>query len=116
MQIGAKVKELIKPTVLKLLIFLFISLFYLYFAGEDVCAVGLSFKFCYKAHGFPIPYLVTGDISNASDYIKTLSFSNYFAKFGNYLLNPAALLIDAVLIYLLSCFISMIFADMKIKN
>lgn len=110
------VKEFLKPNLLKILIFLFIGIFFLYFAGENACGAGFGFAFCYKAYGFPFLYLVTGQIDSASGYIKTLPFGSYFSKYGSFLFNPAAFVLDVVLIYLVACFISILFRKIKIKN
>lgn len=110
------VKEFIKPSAFKILVFLFIGVLYLYFAIEDVCAVGLFFAFCYKAYGFPFLYIVAGDVGNAFGHIKTLPFGSYFLKSGNYLLNLVALALDFVLIYLLACVMTMLFSNMKFKR
>lgn len=110
------IKELLKPTAPKALIFLFIAVFYLYFAGESACGIGFFFAFCYKAYGFPFLYVVAGDINTASGYIKTLPLGDYFSKFGKFLFNPLALILDIFLIYLLACFISTLFIFQKIKT
>ena len=109
-------KKFLKPTVLKIFIFFFIGILFLYFAKENACGVGLFFAFCYKAYGFPFFYIATGDIDNASAYLKTLTFGGYFAKFNNFLFNVPAFLFDIVLIYLLACLISVLFRKTKIKN
>lgn len=110
------VKKFMKPDVSKALIFLFIAVFYLYFAMESACGVSLFFAFCYKAYGFPFLYMVAGDINTALGYIKTLPLGNYFSKFGNFLFNPFALILDLILIYLMACFMSMLFTFRKIKT
>ena len=102
-------KEFLKPSILKISIFLFIGVFYLYFAKESTCAAGFSFAFCYIEHGFPFSYIISGDIDAASGYLKTLFFGKFFFKSGNFLFNYAALLLDIIFIYLLSCFISRFF-------
>ena len=99
-------KKFLRPSTMKLLLFLLIGVVYLYFAGEDVCAAGLFFKLCYKSYGFPFPYLVTGDIGNASDYTSTLHLGSYFSKSGSFLFNPLAFLLNLMLIYLLSCLVA----------
>ena len=99
------VKEFLKPSILKILISLFIAVLYLYSAGESACGAGFFFAFCYKAYGFPFLYAVTGDINTASDYLKTLPLGGYFIKSWNFLFNPAAFLLDMVFIYLLSCLV-----------
>lgn len=106
-------KEFLKPSVFKVLAFVFIGIFYLYSAGEDACGAGLFFAFCYRAYGFPFLYLVTGQIDNASSYIKTLPLGEYFSKTGNFLFNPAVFLLDIALIYLLACLISILFNKNK---
>jgi len=107
-------KEFIKPSIFKIFIFLIIAVFYLYFAKEDACGAGLFFAFCYKAYGFPFSYLVTGNIDAASGHIKTLILGEYFSKSGNFLFNTLALLLDLALIYVLACFLDMLF-DRKPK-
>ena len=109
-------KEFFKPSILKISIFIFIVVIYLYFAGESGCGAGLGFSFCYKAHGFPFLYLVTGDVDSSFGYIKTLLLGTYFKKSGNSLFNPVALILDMFLIYLLACFISLLFKNMKSKH
>lgn len=102
------IKELLKPNLAKILIFLFIGIFYLYFAKEDACGVWSIIAFCYKAYGFPFSYAVSGDIDITSGYIKTLFLGQYFSKYGNFLFNPATLMVDIFFIYILACFISML--------
>ncbi|MBI3026692.1 hypothetical protein HYY70_01130 [Candidatus Woesearchaeota archaeon] len=102
------IKNFLKPNLAKILISSFIGIFYLYFAKEDACGVWSIIAFCYKAYGFPFPYAVSGDIDIASGYIKTLFLGQYFIKYGNFLFNPATLIIDIFLIYILACFISML--------
>ena len=109
-------KESLKPSALKILIFLLIGAIYLYFAKEDACAVSFYFAFCYKAYGFPFQYMVTGNIESASSQIKTLPFADYFSKSGNFLLNPVALILNLILIYLLACLISVLFGKMKVER
>ena len=109
-------KEFLKPTFLKLLIFLFIGIFYLYFAREDVCGAGFMFAFCYSAYGFPFSYIVSGNIDTASGYLKTLFLGKFFFKIGSFLLNYVAMLLDILFIYLLSCFISMLINNFGIKH
>ena len=108
-------KIFLKPTILKIMIFLSIGILFLYFASESACGISLFFAFCYKAYGFPLAYLVSGDISDSIGHIKTLPFGQYFYKSGNLLLNPAALLIDALLVYLLACFLGTLFR-MRVKK
>ena len=107
------IREFLKPTLFKFLIFLIISIFYLYFANESVCGIGFMFAFCYKNYGFPFAYLISGDIDNSMGYIKTLPLGQYFYKSGNFLLNPAALLMDILLIYFLACFMDLLFKKQK---
>ena len=109
-------KEFLKPTVLKIFLFLVFVAFFIFIARDDACGVGLFFAFCYKAYGFPFFYIATGDIDIASAYFKTLTFGGYFAKFNNFLFNVPAFLFDIVLIYLLACLISVLFRKIKIKN
>ena len=109
-------KEFIKPSAFKILASLFIGVFYLYFAVEDVCAVSLFFAFCYKAYGFPFSYIVAGDVGSAFGHIKTMPFGAYFVKSGNYLLNLVALALDFVLIYLLACVMAMMLSNAEVKR
>lgn len=109
------IKEFFRPNIPKILIFLFAALAFLYFAKEDVCGAGFIFAFCYKAYGFPFDYIVTGNVDAAFGHIKTLPFGQYFYKSGNFLLNPAALLVDVLLVYLLACFIASLFRTLKSK-
>lgn len=104
-----KIKKLLKPNAFKISVFIFVGIFYLYFAVESICGVSFFFAFCYKAHGFPFPYMVSGDIEAASINIKTSFLGNYFTKQGTFLVNPAVFLLDLVLIYILACFIDILF-------
>ena len=110
------VNQFLKPTVLKIFLFLVFAAFSIFIAKENACGVGLFFAFCYKAYGFPFFYIATGDIDTASAYLKTLAFGNYFARFNNFLFNVPAFLFDIVLIYLLACLISVLFRKIKIKH
>ena len=92
------------------------AIIFLYLAKENVCGAGLFFAFCYKAHGFPFLYIVTGNIDTAYGYLKTLALGSYFTKSGNFLFNIPAFILDAVLIYLLTCLISILFRKIKIKH
>ena len=110
------IKKFLKPTIFKILLFMFIGIFYIYFARDEVCGAGLSFAFCYKAYGFPFSYAISGDIEPASGYIKTLFFGENFAKYGNLLINPITFIFDAILIYSLACFLSLLLKNMpKLK-
>lgn len=109
-------KEFLKPTVLKIFLFLVFVAFFVFIAKEDACGVGLFFAFCYKAYGFPLFYIVTGQIDEASAYLKTLTFGGYFAKFNTFLFNVPAFLFDIVLIYLLACLIYILLRKIKIKH
>lgn len=104
-----KLNKFLKPTILKIAIFLFVGIVYLYLSTESVCGAGLTFVICYKAYGFPFQYLVAGDINSAIDIIKSSPLGNYFNKFEDFLLNPLSLILDLALIYLASCTISFIF-------
>ncbi|MBS3114061.1 hypothetical protein J4448_03090 [Candidatus Woesearchaeota archaeon] len=108
-------RNFLKPSISKILIFLFIGILFLYFANESACGISFFFAFCYKAYGFPLAHLITGDIANSMGYIKTLPFGQFFYKSGNLLFNPAALLIDISLIYLLACLLDSLFR-MRIKK
>ena len=108
-------KNLLKPTPLKIAIFLFLAVFFLYFAKEDVCAVSLFFAVCYNAYGFPLSNLITGNIDGAAQ-IQTLFLDKYFAKIDNFLFNPLTFLLDLIFIYLLACSLSMLFNKIKIKT
>ena len=110
------IKDFLKPSIVKILAFLSVGLFYLYFASESVSAAGFSFAVFYSAYGFPFQYLIIGDIDNLSGIIKDMFLGNYFTKFGNTLINPAALALDLILIYSFACLISMLFAKMKSNN
>ena len=111
-----KIKEFLKPNILNIGIFVLIGIFYLFLAGQKTCGAGYSFDFCYKTTGFPLQYILTGDINSASALIKEIPLGSYFIKSGNALLNPAAFALDVVFIYLLSCFISFLFRNMEIKK
>ena len=110
------IKELLKPSALKIIVFLFIGTVYLYFARESTCGASFFFAFCYNAYGFPFFYMINGNIDAASDYAKkNLFLGEYFSKSGNSLFNPAAFVLDIVLIYLLACFISVLFKGIMVK-
>lgn len=106
-------KEILKPDIFKIFIFLFIGIIYLYFAKESVCAVSFYFAFCYNAYGFPFQYMVDGNIESAYSQIKASFLGEYFNKSGNILFNPAAFALDLALIYLLACFIYLPFKHIK---
>ena len=110
------IKEFIKPSIFKTLVFLLITILSLYFTRENACGVSLFFAFCYNAYGFPFLYIVTGQIDTASGYIKTLPLGNYFSQYGNFLFNIPAFLLDVVLIYLAACFIFVLFRKIKFKH
>ncbi|MBS3105536.1 hypothetical protein J4234_04720 [Candidatus Woesearchaeota archaeon] len=109
------IKQSLKPNILKISIFLFIGIVYLYFAKESVCAASLFFAFCYNAYGFPFSYLASGNVDAAAGHIKTLSLGGYFSKHGSVLFNPFALFLNLVLIYLLSCFIAYLLKNTKLS-
>ena len=106
-------KKFLKPSIFKILIFLFIAVASSYFGKENACGVSLFFAFCYNAYGFPFFYLVTGNIDSASGYIKTLPLGEFFSKLGNFLFNPPAFLLDLALIYILACLIAILFNKNK---
>ncbi len=101
-------KKFLKPTIFKILVFLFIGVFYLYFAQEDTCAASFYFSFCFNEHGFPFSYIVTGEIDNAMEPVKALFLGDYFKKYDGILFNPAAFILDLILIYLLASFITLL--------
>ncbi len=106
-------KNFLKPTFLKAIIFLFVGVLYLYFAEERVSAAGFSFAFFYAAYGFPFQYLIIGDIDKISSIVSGLFLGNYFSEYGNFLFNPIAFALGMILIYLLSCFMGVLFGKMK---
>ncbi len=108
--------KFLKPTILKITVFLFIGIIYLYLAAESVCGAGLTFVICYKAYGFPFQYLATGDVDSAMNVINSSPLGGYFNKLGNFLFNSISLVLDLTLIYLLSCLISFIFENKPIKR
>ncbi|MBI2650681.1 hypothetical protein HYX04_05230 [Candidatus Woesearchaeota archaeon] len=110
-----RIKELLKPSILKISVFLFIGIVYLYLAKESICAASLFFAFCYNAYGFPFSYLISGNIDAAAGHIKTLFLGDYFGKHGSVLLNPFALFLNLVVIYLLSCFIEYLLMNTKMS-
>lgn len=110
------IKKFLRPALLKIFIFACIAVFYLYFAKEEVCGAGLMFSFCYKAYGFPFPYLVSGGVDAASGVLKTSFLGEFFEKSGNFLINYAALFLDILLIYLASCLIYLLVGSIKVKN
>ena len=107
--------KILKPNVLKAFIFLLIMVVFLYLAVESTCGASLFFTFCYKAYGFPFYYLITGDVDAASDYANSMFLNEYFTKSQDFLLNPASLILDVALMYILACFISTLF-EKKSKN
>lgn len=110
------IREFLKPTLFKFLIFLIVSIFYLYFANESICGVGFSFAFCYNSYGFPLAYLISGDLDNSMGHIQTLPFAKFFYKSGGFLFRPTTLLIDILLVYLLACFMALLFRIQKSKS
>ena len=110
------IKNFFKPTLSKLLIFVFIAVFYLFFASETTCGASLFFSFCYKAHGFPFSYFMTGDVDWLDKTPNALFLGKYFGKSGNALFNAPALAIDILLIYLLSCFLGLFINVKKLKR
>ena len=108
-----KIKKFLKPNALKVFLFLFIGIVYLYLAGENACGAGFGFSFCYKASGFPFLYVASGNVGMAFGYLKTLFFGSLFIKFGTILFNPAAFLADIILIYLFACLPSLLFNNKK---
>ncbi|GEM_PF-6287066 len=111
------IKEFLKPGSFKIAVFLLVAIPGFYFAAEETCAVGFSFKMCYRANGFPLPFIVTGDTaSGASDYLDTLPLGNYFSRAGNFLLNPFTMLINFFLIYLIACLADLLFKRIKSAN
>ena len=109
------IKEFIKPSILKILLFFAIAILSLYLTKENACGISVFFAFCYNAYGFPFFYAVTGQIDAASGYIKTLPLGSFFSKSGNFLFNAPSLILDAVLIYLLACLISISLEKLKLK-
>jgi len=109
------IKNFFKPTIAKALLFLGISILLIYFTKENACGISLFFTFCYNALGFPFLFVVAGQIDAASGYIHTLPLGSFFGKYGNYLFNAPAFILDAVLIYAASCLISFIIINLKIK-
>lgn len=102
------IKEFFRPNIPKILIFLFIAIFFLS-AKESVCGAGFLFSFCYKSYGFPFDYLVIGDPSSVG-YVKTLAFGQFFFNAGSLMLNPVTLTIDIILIYALASLFFLIFS------
>lgn len=113
MNVKTLLRQLLKPTILKILIFLFIGFFSMYFTREGACGASLFFSFCYEAYGFPFFYAVTGDINDASGYINTLFLGEYFVKSGKFLLNPMAFMLDLILLYVFSCIMAALFEHTK---
>ncbi|MBI2541555.1 hypothetical protein HYV80_02500 [Candidatus Woesearchaeota archaeon] len=109
-------KEFLKPNYLKLAIFAFVGVVYLYFAGENVCGAGFSFAFCYKSYGFPFQYLISGQIDAASGFVKSTFLGEFFTKSGEFLVNYIALLLDIAFIYLLSCSISVLVRNASLRK
>lgn len=110
-----RLAELLKPNIFKIITFIFIGIVFLYFAKESTCGVSFFFAFCYKAYGFPFFYMIDGDVGAASDYANTLFLGRHFSKSGSILLNPAAFALNVILMYLLACFITVLFKD-KIRH
>ena len=90
--------------------FLLLGIALLYFVNEGVCGVFLFYSFCYKSYGFPFPYILNGNIEVAAGQMKTVFLGSFFIKSGNFLFNPAALMLDLALIYLLSCIAAALFS------
>ena len=109
------IKEFLKPTSLKVSIFLFIGVIFLYLVKENICAVGgFLFAFCYNVYGFPFSYLITGDIDVvAQGHVKTLFLGGDFVKYWNTLFNVVSFLLDILLIYAFACIISIIYNKPK---
>ena len=108
-----RLNKFLKPNILKITVFLFICLVYLYLAAESACGAGFGFTICYKAYGFPFQYLATGDINTAINILNSSPLGAYFGKIGNFLFNPVSLALDLALIYLISCIISFVFENKK---
>lgn len=110
------IKNFLKPDIFKALIFLFMCIFYLYFANDKVSAAGFSFAIFYSAYGFPFQYLIIGDIGKTSGIVNNLFLGNYFIKFNNFLFNPLALALNIILIYLLACLMAIPLKNKKSKT
>ena len=108
--IQKKTLKTLKPSIPKLLAFLLLGIALLYFANESICGVFLFFSFCYKAYGFPFSYILNGNIEVAFGQAKTAFLGSFFIKSGNFLFNPAALMLDLALIYLFSCIAAALFS------
>ena len=108
------IKDFLKPTIFKISIFIFFGVVFLY-AKESVSAIGFSFAIFYNAYGFPFQHLITGDIDSLSGIINTLFLGNFFTRYGSFLFNPTAFAVDIILIYLLACFMAVLFRNMKVK-
>ena len=108
-----KISDILKPNIPKILVFLSLGIALLYFVKEDICGVFLFFGFCYKAYGFPLLYILSGNIEVAAGQAKTVFLGKYFIKSGNLLFNPAALILDLALTYLFSCLAVVFFNYLK---
>ncbi|MBI4452517.1 hypothetical protein HY637_03745 [Candidatus Woesearchaeota archaeon] len=110
-----KVKEFLKPTILKMVIFIIANAFIFYLSKESVCGVIFYFPFCYNAYGLPLSYAISGDIETAAGHIKTLPLGNYYSKAGSFLLNPSAFVFDMLFAYLAACLIAMLLKTLNFK-
>jgi len=108
------IKAILKPSILKVVIFSILGTVFLYFIAETACGIVLFYGFCYKAYGFPFSYLMTGDIEIAAGHIKTFFLGNIFIKYGKFLFNPLALILNIFLLYILSCLMALMFGYTKI--
>ncbi len=108
-------KNTLKPNIPKILLFLFLGMIFLYFVNESVCGVFLFFSFCYKTYGFPFSYILNGNTEVAYGQLKTEFLGRFFIKSGNFLLNPASLMLDLAFAYLFSCIAAEIFKYAKSK-
>ncbi|MBI2651787.1 hypothetical protein HYX01_04910 [Candidatus Woesearchaeota archaeon] len=109
------IKDFLKPNKQKIVAFLFIFIAYSYFAKENVCGASFFFAFCYKAYGYPF-FMVTGDINPAFEILRSEPLANYFSKFGNFLFNPFAFIINLALVYLMGCFAAYIYNKLTLKK
>ena len=103
------IKNFLKPTFFKIFVFISVGIVYLYLAKESVSAAGFNFAFYYNAYGFPLQYFITGDTDKIQSMMKDLFLGEYFIKYGNVLLNPAALILNVILIYIFSCLMAILF-------
>ncbi len=105
-----KLKNFFKPTILKLIIFLMLAISTFYIFDERTCGASFFFSFCYTASGFPIFYIVRGDIAAVGSYTESLLLDKFFTNYGNFIFNWISFAIDMAAIYVISCSLCILLA------